>query len=92
MPVAKTFILRSQSYEKTPLSYYAAPGFVENILSLPGFLLGQEKIFIMIYPVDNVVAQKHSDVTMDVNTGSITPDFNGQTVLCIGKVSLKCLK
>lgn len=92
MPVAKTFILRSQSYEKTPLSYYAAPGYVENILALPAFLLGQEKLFIMICPADDVVAQKHSDVSADVNTGHFTPDFNGQTVLCIGKVSLKSLK
>ena len=35
---------------------------------------------------------KDKPYVLDVNTGSITPDFNGQTVLCIGKVSLKCLK
>ena len=92
MPVAKTFVLRPQTYEKTSLSYFAAPGFVENILTLPAFLLGQEKLFIRIYPADDTVTEKHFDPSADINTGHFTPDFQGQTVLCIGKVSLKSLK
>jgi hypothetical protein len=92
MPIQKVFTLRPQTYEKSPLSYYAAPGYVENIITLPGFLLGREKLYIMIFPSDDVVAVKNSDPSADINTGHYTPDFVGNTVLCIGKVSLKCLK
>jgi hypothetical protein len=46
----------------------------------------------MIFPSDDVVAVKNSDPSADINTGHYTPDFVGNTVLCIGKVSLKCLK
>lgn len=92
MPIQKVFTLRPQTYEKSPLSYYAAPGFVENILTLPGFLLGREKLYIWIFPSDDVVAVKNADPSADINTGRYTPEFMGNTVLCIGKVSLKCLK
>lgn len=89
LPLQKVFSLRPIAYEKSPLSYYAAPGFVENSIVLPGFLLGQEKIWIRIYPASQVMVEKKSDVSADINTGFFSIEQTMPVVLCVGKVSLK---
>lgn len=92
MPLPDVFLLRPIVYEKSPLSYYAAPGYVENTVLLPAFLLGQQKLFIRIFPVGNVMVEKKSDVRADINTGVFTPEASVPFVLCIGKISLKSLR
>ena len=92
MPLPDVFLLRPIVYEKSPLSYYAAPGYVENTVTLPGFLLGQQKLFLRIFPVGNLMVEKKSDVRADINTGVFSPEASMPFVLCIGKISLKSLK
>ena len=92
MPLPEVYVLRPVVYEKSPLSYYAAPGFVENSVYLPGFLLGQEKLFVRIFPAGNLMVEKKSDVRADINSGVFSPEVSMPFVLCIGKVSLKSLK
>jgi hypothetical protein len=92
MPLPDVYLLRPIVYEKSPLSYYAAPGYVENTVTLPAFLLGQQKLFIRIFPAGNVAVEKKSDVRSDINTGVFSPEASVPFVLCIGKISLKSLK
>lgn len=92
LPLQKVFSLRPVAYEKSPLSYYAAPGFVENTIALPGFLLGQEKLWIRIYPASQLMVEKKSDVSADINTGVFSGEQSMPVVICVGKVSLKVVQ
>jgi hypothetical protein len=92
MPLPEVYKLRPIVYEKSPLSYYAAPGFVENSVYLPGFLLGQEKLFVHIFPAGTLMVEKKSDVRADINSGVFSPEVSVPFVLCVGKVSLKSLR
>lgn len=91
-PVDRCVQLRPIVYEKAPLSYYASPGFVENIVKLPRKLLGKDKVYVRIVADGMRMVEWKDDPSEATDTGSYTPDSSRPFALCIGKVSLKVLK
>lgn len=91
-PVEQTVILRPLVYEKAPLSYFAAPGFVENFVELPRKLIGKKNVYLRIVADNDIMVELKDDPAEDINSGSYAPDSSMPFTLCIGKVSLKLLK
>ena len=83
--------LRPIAYEKSPMSYYAAPGYLENSVILPKALLGKKKVYIRISPASDIMVETHDDPSMDINTGVYSPEKSRDFALVLGKVSVKTL-
>lgn len=85
-------LLRPIAYEKSPMSYYAAPGYLENSIVLPKNLLGKKKVYLRIRPASEVMVETHEDPSLDINSGVYSPEKSRDFALVIGKVSVKALK
>lgn len=85
-------LLRPIAYEKSPMSYFAAPGYLENSVILPKKLLGKEKVHIRIRPASDVMVETHEDPSKDINSGTYSPELSRDFALVLGKVSVKTLK
>lgn len=84
-------LLRPIAYEKSPMSYYAAPGYLENSVILPKKLLGKKKVYIRISPASDIMVETHDDPSQDIDSGVYSPEHSRDFALVLGKVSVKAL-
>ncbi len=91
IPVQQVFHLRPLAWsDEAPVSYDAAVGYTENMIVLPAFLLGKDRVCIRISPADRVMTQQRAAPSDPIDAGR--PDDSSSFALRIGKINLNALK
>ena len=96
LPTGFSFMLKPIAWNRSlymkkfyPTSYDAAMGFPEFSIKLPEGLLGQEKLFIRISPVGDIITELHADPDAPIASGRISPGFDHPYCIRIGMAELK---